>query len=747
VARKKKVVEESKPSAMQGYIKGAGEMVEQPVVDAIETNYMPYAMSVILSRALPEIDGFKPSQRKLLYTMYKMGLLTGARQKSSKIAGATMTLNPHGDAAIYDTMVRMTVAHEALLHPYVDSKGSFGKAYSRDTCAAASRYTEAKLAAISAELFRDIDSDAVDMVDNFDNTEKEPLLLPVTFPSILTNSIAGIAVSMASSICSFNLNEIIDTTIALIRDPEHDISSTLLAPDFPGGGYIIYNKNDIDNVYSTGRGSIKVRGKYSYDKSAGCIDITQIPASTTAEQIIERIIDLVKAGKIKEINDIRDETGMDGLRISIDIKRGVDPDKLMQRLFKLTPLEDNFPCNFNVLIGGQPKVLGVRELLEEWVAFRCECVKRRVYFELEKRRQRLHLLKGLEKILLDIDKAVKIVRETEEESEVVPNLMIGFGIDQIQAEYVAEIKLRHFNREYILKRTDDISRLEGEIAEREEILNSKAKIKSIIIGELKEVSKKYGKPRCSMILYDVVDEAGDEEESIPDYAVNLFLTKEGYFKKITPQSLRMSGEQKLKEGDEIAQTVETQNNVELLFFTSNCQVYKTRAADFSDTKASVLGDYVAAKLGMEENERVVYMAVIKEYKGFMLFAFENGKLAKVEMPSYETKTNRKKLIGAYCDKFPLAAALYIEDESDVVIHSSSGRRLLLFTGEVTAKTARATQGVQVMTQKKGHRVTALELYTDGMLKNPHRYRGKSLPAGGALPAASEAGEQVSMLDN
>ncbi len=747
MARKKKVTEVIEAAAMEGWIKGAGEMVEQPVVDAIETNYMPYAMSVILSRALPEIDGFKPSQRKLLYTMYKMGLLTGARQKSSKIAGATMTLNPHGDAAIYDTMVRMTTAHEALLHPYVDSKGSFGKAYSRDTAAAASRYTEAKLAAIAAELFRDIDSDAVDMVDNFDNTEKEPKLLPVTFPSILTNSISGIAVSMASSICSFNLNEVIDTTIALIRDPDHDITTTLLAPDFPGGGYIIYNKRDIDNVYNTGRGGIRVRGKYAFDKSAGCIDITQIPASTTAEQIIERIIELVKAGKIREINDIRDETGKAGLKISIDIKRGVDPDKLMQRLFKLTPLEENFPCNFNVLIAGHPRVLGVKELLEEWIAFRCECVERRVYFELGKRRDRLHLLKGLEKILLDIDKAVRIVRETEEESEVVPNLMIGFGIDQVQAEYVAEIKLRHLNREYILKRTEDIKRLEEEIAEREEILSSRAKIKSVIIKELKEVAKKYGKPRCSMILYDVTDDAEEEEEQIPDYQVNLFLTREGYFKKITPQSLRMSSEHKLKDGDEIVQTVETQNDVELLFFTSACQVYKTRAADFADTKASVMGDYVAAKLGMDENERVVYMAVVKEYKGFMLFAFDNGKLAKVEMASYETKTNRKKLIGAFSDKFPLAAAMYVEEEADVIIHSSSGRKLLLFTGEVTAKTARSTQGVQVMTQRKGHKVTKLELYTDGMLKNPHRYRGKSLPSAGALPTASETGEQVSMLDN
>lgn len=742
MARKKRN-EEVETSQISGYIKGAGEIVDMPVVDAIETNYMPYAMSVILSRALPEIDGFKPSHRKLLYTMYKMGLLTGARQKSSKIAGSTMTLNPHGDAAIYETMVRMTVAYEALLHPYVDSKGSFGKAYSRDTSPAASRYTEAKLAPIAAELFRDIDSDAVDMVDNFDNTEKEPSLLPVTFPTILTNSLSGIAVSMASSICSFNLNEVVDTTIALIRDPEHDISSTLLAPDFPGGGYVIYNKQEIENVYNTGRGGIRMRAKYAYDKSAGCIDITQIPPSTTAEQIIEKVIDLVKGGKLKEISDIRDETGKEGLKISIDLKRGTDPDKLMQKLFKLTTLEDNFPCNFNVLIAGKPRVLGVRELIEEWVAFRSECVRRKVYFELGKRRDRLHLLKGLEKILLDIDKAIRIVRETEEESEVVPNLMIGFGIDEIQAEYVAEIKLRHLNREYILKRTEDIQRLIDEIADREDILKSKSRVKTIIINELKEVAKKYGKPRCSMILYGAVDTEVDLEEDIPDYAVNIFLTKEGYFKKITPQSLRMSGEQKLKEGDEISQAVETKNNVELLFFTSKCQVYKTRAADFADTKASVLGDYVSAKLGMEEGERVLYMAVISEYKGYMIFVFDNGKLSKVDMASYATKTNRKKLVGAFCDKFESAGMMYIEDDTEILIESSSGRKLLLHTGAVASKAARDTQGVQVMTQRKGHKVSGVTVYAEGMLQNPHRYRARSLPSAGALPSA---GEQISILN-
>ncbi|MBQ9993415.1 MAG: topoisomerase IV [Clostridia bacterium] len=730
---------------MSGYIKGAGEIVEMPVTDAIETNYMPYAMSVIMSRALPEIDGFKPSHRKLLYTMYKMGLLTGARQKSSKIAGTTMTLNPHGDAAIYDTMVRMTVAYEALLHPYVDSKGSFGKAYSRDTAPAASRYTEAKLAPIAAELFRDIDCDAVDMVDNFDNTEKEPALLPVTFPTILTNSLTGIAVSMASSICSFNLNELIDTTVALIRDPEHEISSTLLAPDFPGGGYIIYNREELENVYRTGRGSVRVRAKYSFDKAAGCIDITEIPPSTTAEQIIEKVIDLAKQGKLREISDIRDETGKMGLRISIDIKKNVDPDKLMLKLFKLTTLEDNFPCNFNVLIGGRPMVLGVKALLEEWVAFRSECVRRRVYFEMNKKKHRLHLLEGLKKILLDIDKAIKIIRETDEEAEVVPNLMIGFGIDEIQAEYVAEIKLRHLNREYILKRTEDIEQLIKDIAEREEILSSKAKLRSIIVSELKEVGKKYGKERRSMILYNAEEAAAVEEDDTPDYAVNIFFTKEGYFKKITPQSLRMSGEQKLKEGDAISQTVETTNKAELLFFTDKHQVYKSRVSDFGDTKASVMGDFVSAKLGMDEDEKVIYMVVLKEYKGFMLFAFENGKLAKVDMASYATKTNRKKLVGAYCDKMPLASIMMVESDCEILLTSSSGRKLLLHTGAVLPKSARDTQGVQVMTQRKNHRLMEMELYAEGMLASPHRYRARSLPAAGALPAAEEKGEQTTLL--
>ena len=599
------------PSKTHGVINGAGEVVEQPIVSTIRENYMPYAMSVILSRAIPEIDGFKPSHRKLLYMMYKMGLLNGGRTKSANIVGATMKLNPHGDSAIYDTMVRLSRGYEALLHPYVDSKGNFGKFYSRDMAWAASRYTEAKLDAICNELFRDIDKDTVDFVDNYDNTMKEPSLLPVAFPSVLVNANTGIAVGMASNICSFNLREICETTAALIRDPDHDIKSTLPAPDFTGGCQIIYDENVINQVYETGRGSIKLRAKYVYDKSANCIDILSIPATTTCEVIIEKVIDLVKQGKVKEISDIRDETGIDGLKITIDLKRGIDADKLMTKLYRFTTLEDSYACNFNVLIAGVPRVLGVKALLEEWIAFRIECVRRRTYFDRNKKADKLHLLRGLEKILLDIDKAVKIVRETDEESEVVPNLMIGFGIDEIQAEYVAEIKLRHLNREYILKRTKDLEDLEKEIAELDEILKSKARIKTIIVKELKSIAEKYGQPRKSIIIYDDVARYEEETVEIPDYPVNLFFTKEGYFKKITPQSLRMSGEQKLKDGDEIIQELEFTNNCDLLFFTDKCQVYKAKADDFAQTKASVLGDYVAAKLGFDEGENAVKMVLQK----------------------------------------------------------------------------------------------------------------------------------------
>lgn len=729
-----------------GVINGAGEVVEQNIDSTIRENYMPYAMSVILSRAIPEIDGFKPSHRKLLYTMYKMGLLSGARTKSANIVGATMKLNPHGDSAIYDTMVRLSRGYEALLHPYVDSKGNFGKFYSRDMAWAASRYTEAKLDKICNELFRDIDKDTVDFVDNYDNTMKEPSLLPVAFPSVLVNTNTGIAVGMASNICSFNLKEICETTAALIRDPNHDVMQTLPAPDFIGGCQIIYDENALRQVYETGKGGIKLRARYQYDKSANCIDVLSIPSTTTCEVIIEKIIDLVKAGKIKDIADVRDETGIDGLKITIDLKRGVDPDRLMAKLYRFTTLEDSFSCNFNVLIGGVPRVLGVKALLEEWIAFRIECVRRRTYFDRNKKAEKLHLLKGLEAILLDIDKAVKIVRETDEEAEVVPNLMIGFGIDEVQAEYVAEIKLRHLNREYILKRTAEIEALEKEIAELDEILKSKTRIKTIIVKELKEIAEKYGQPRKSIIIYEDIVSYTEEKDDVPDYPVNLFFTKEGYFKKITPQSLRMSSNHKLKDGDEIAQTCEFSNNGELLFFTDKCQVYKAKAADFTDTKASTLGDYVPAKLGMDEGENAVYMVATKDYKGILLFAFENGKLAKVPLEAYQTKTNRKKLTGAYSDKSPLAGMVFFTEDKEFLLKASSGRMLLIHSGAINLKTTRSTQGVAVMKLKKGHRLFEISEYVEGTFAKPQRYRTKTLPTLGAMPANEDStDEQLTLI--
>ena len=744
--RKKKAPKASEPK-VHGVINGAGEVVEQPIISTIRENFMPYAMSVILSRAIPEIDGFKPSHRKLLYTMYKMGLLKGSRTKSANIVGATMKLNPHGDAAIYDTMVRLSRGYEALLHPFVDSKGNFGKFYSRDMAWAASRYTEAKLAPICAELFGDIDKDTVDFVDNYDNTMQEPTLLPASFPSVLVNTNTGIAVGMASNICSFNLKEICETTAALIRDPNHDIKSTLPAPDFIGGCQIIYDEKVFDQVYETGRGSIRLRARYEYDKSQNCVDILSIPSTTNIEVIIERIIDLVKQGKVKEIADVRDETGLDGLKITIDLKRGVNPDLLMAKLYKLTTLEDSYACNFNVLIGGVPMVLGVKGLLEEWIAFRMECVKRRTYFERQKKAERLHLLKGLAKILLDIDKAIKIIRETDEEIEVVPNLMIGFGIDKIQAEYVAEIKLRHLNREYILKRTQDIEQLEKEIAELDDILKSKARIKTIIVKELKAVAEKYGQPRRSIIIYeDNVQQYHEENASVDDYACTFFFTKEGYFKKITPQSLRMSNVHKLKDGDEITQEVEFSNDCDLLFFSDKSQVYKAKADDFDSTKASVLGDYVAAKLGMDEGENAVYMVATKDYKGMLIFAFENGKVAKVPLEAYATKTNRKKLTAAYSDKSPLVAMLWLNEDKEVLLTASSGRMLLVHTGALSLKTTRSTQGVAVMKLKKGHRVFALSEYKEGTFAKPQRYRTRSLPALGALPSNDDKNdEQLSLI--
>lgn len=724
------------------HIFGAGEVVEQNIVDTIENNFMPYAMSVIMSRAIPEIDGFKPSHRKILYMMYKMGLLTGARAKSAKIVGQVMQLNPHGDAAIYDAMVRLSKGYEALLHPYVDSKGNFGKAFSRDMMWAASRYTEAKLEKICAELFADIDKDTVDMVDNFDNSMKEPSLLPVTFPSVLVNANTGIAVGMASSICSFNLKEICETTIELLRNPKCDISETLKAPDFSGGGLLIYDKASMDEIYNTGRGSFKVRARYSYDKSNSCIEITEIPPTTTSEAIIDKVIEKVKAGSLREISDIRDETDLSGLKITIDIKRGTDPDKLMKKLYSATPLQDSFSCNFNVLINGSPRVLGVRELLGEWIEFRSGCVRRRTAFDLKRASDKLHLLRGLEKILLDIDKAIAIIRNTEEESEVVPNLMIGFKIDKIQAEYVAEIKLRHLNKEYILKRLQDIDRLEAAIKDLNDILENPKRIKQIIIYELKEVIKKYSQPRKTEIVY-LQDEADEPEEAdIPDYSVTLFFTSGGYFKKITPQSLRMSNVQKLKDGDAVSQTVETANSAELLFFTNKCQVYKSRACDFEDTKASVLGDFVAAKLEMEEGELPVYMAVTSDYSGYMMFFFENGKAAKVSLESYQTVTKRKKLIKAYSDKSPAAVILQLPADEELVVISSAGRHLLLNTAVISPKTTKDTIGVGVMTLKKGQRIMTVRKYKDGEFTKAYRYRSKNLPAAGALLSSEDEAEQM-----
>lgn len=726
------------------HIENAGTVKSEVITETLKTNYMPYAMSVILSRAIPEIDGLKPSHRKLLYTMYLMGLLNGKTIKSANIVGRTMQLNPHGDASIYETMVRLSRGNESLLYPYVESKGNFGKAYSKNMMYAASRYTEAKLAQICSELFCDIDKDTVDFVDNYDNTMKEPRLLPVTFPTVLCNVTTGIAVGMASSIASFNIREVCETTIALMKNKAHVISDTLIAPDFVGGGYVLYDKDELDKIYETGKGSVKVRAKYSYDKSYNCIDITEIPPTTTSEAVIDKIVELAKANKVKEISDIRDETDLKGLKITIDLKRGTDPDKLMHRLYKLTPLEDTFSCNFNVLIDGKPGVRGVRELLNEWIRFRLNCITRRVNFSLAKKRKQLHLLKGLSKILLDIDKAIKIVRETENESDVVPNLMIGFGIDETQAEYVAEIKLRHLNREYILKRIDDIEALENEIAELEEVLSSEKKKKQIIISELQNVIKKYDTGRKSEILYEIPEDIETEEPEVADYPVTVFLTHGGYLKKIKTANLRMSGEQKVKEGDAVSRSVECSNKDELLVFTSKHQVYKAKLDDFPDTKASVLGEYLPGKLEMEEGETALYTAVISKYQGYMIFVFENGKLAKVDLSAYETKTNRKKLINAFSDKSPLAAAVYLEEDADIVITSQSGRNLLINTAVILPKTTKSTQGIQAMTlKKKSDKVISLHLYKEGEFEKEWRFRPKNLPAAGALLSAADVGEQLS----
>ena len=718
-----------------------GAVVDQPITVTLDENYMPYAMSVIVSRAIPEIDGFKPAHRKLLYTMYKMGLLTGSRTKSANIVGQTMRLNPHGDAAIYETMVRLSKGNEALLHPFVDSKGNFGKVYSRDMAYAASRYTEAKLAPICAELFRDLDCDAVDFVDNYDNTMKEPSLLPTTFPNVLVSANQGIAVGMASQICGFNLGEVCDTTIAYLKNPAHDIASTLLAPDFPTGGQILCDGDELREIYRTGRGGVKVRSRYRYDKKENLIEVYEIPYSTSIEAILDKVAELVKAGKVKEINDMRDESDLSGLKLAIDLKRGVDPDKLMAKLFRLTPLQDTVSCNFNILIAGQPRVLGVDGILEEWTAWRTECVKRRVYFVLKKKQDKLHLLQGLKRILLDIDKAIRTIRETEEEAEVIPNLMIAFGIDQVQAEYVAEIKLRNINKEYILKRVAETESLADEIADLEDTLAKPARIRRIIIDELTEVRKKYAVPRRTEIVYGHELPEEPEEEPVDDYPVHLFLSREGYFKKITPQSLRMSGEQKFKEGDGLRQSFETTNAAELLFFTDRQQVYKTRASEFGETKASALGDYLPAKLGMDEGENVVYLALAGDYSGFMLFLFENGKAAKVPLSAYATTSNRRRLTGAYSDKAPLTAMLALREDTELALYTSEPRCLLMHTASLTPKTTRSTQGVAVMTIKPKYRLERAVPAAETGITNPARYRTRTLPAAGALLKAEDSDEK------
>ena len=723
-------------------------VVEQPITDTLETNYMPYAMSVIVSRAIPEIDGFKPSHRKLLYTMYKMGLLTGARTKSANIVGQTMRLNPHGDAAIYDTMVRLSKGYGALLTPFVDSKGNFGKSYSRDMSWAAPRYTEAKLSAICGEIFKDIDSDTVDFVDNYDNTMKEPALLPTTFPNILVSANSGIAVGMASQFCGFNLKEVCDTTVAYLKNPDCDLTETLLAPDFPTGGELIFDTDAIRDIYNTGRGSVRVRAKYRYVKDQNLLEIYEIPYSTTVEAILDKGAELIKAGKAKEISDMRDETDLSGLKLAIDLKRGVDPDKLMAKLYKLTPLEDAFACNFNVLIAGSPKVLGVRQILEEWTAWRTDSVKRRIFFVLGKKKEKLHLLKGLKRILLDIDKAIRIIRETEEEAEVIPNLMIGFGIDQIQAEYVAEIKLRNINKEYILKRTRETDALRDEIDDLEDLLNSPKRVKKVIVEELNAAAKKYGEPRRTSIVYPhEITSYTPEEEQKEEYPVTVFLSREGYFKKITPASLRMNSEQKFKEGDALRQSFETTSNAEAMFFTDRCQVYKTRLGEFDDAKASVLGDYLPTKLKMDAGENVIFMVLPgADYAGSLLFFYENGKAARIEMKAYQTASNRRKLTGAYSDKSPLACIRRLDEDCELAVYSNEPRCLIFHTALLAPKTTRSAQGVAVMTLKPKYHLETMLLSEETSITNRTRYRVRAIPAAGALVREEDSeDQQISLL--
>jgi len=748
MAKKKKEPEQNKKKINTDGIMGlVGSTTEQAISETLEINYMPYAMSVIVSRAIPEIDGFKPSHRKLLYTMYKMGLLTGGRTKSANIVGQTMRLNPHGDAAIYETMVRLARGNETLLHPFVDSKGNFGKVYSRDMAYAASRYTEAKLDSICNELFRDIDSDTVDMVDNYDATMKEPTLLPTTFPNILVSPNQGIAVGMASNICSFNLREVCETTIALLKNPEHDILQTLPGPDFSTGAELLYDDATTREIYSTGRGSFKLRAKWQYVKEGNLIEITEIPYSTSTEVIMDKVADLIKAGKIKEISDMRDETDLGGLKLAIDLKRGADPEKLMQKLYRLTPLQDSFACNFNILIAGMPRVMGVGEILEEWTAWRTDCIKRRIYFQIQKKEARLHLLKGLERILLDIDKAIRIIRETELESEVIPNLMIGFGIDEIQANFVAEIKLRNINKEYILKQTKAIDDLEKEIADLKDTLGSNRKLKNVIIKELQAVADKYGAERKTRIVYDIDEiQPEEEEESVPDYPVTLFVSKEGYLKKITQQSLRMSGEQKFKEGDSLSFSIETTNRAEILVFTDKFQCYKSRLSDFEDGKASQLGDYLPQKLGMDSGENVVQVLLPGDYKGFVLFFFENGKAAKVPLSAYETKTNRKKLTGAYCDKSMLKAAFCMAADQQIAVYTTDSRCVIFSTAQLLPKTTRSTQGVSVVSLKKKALVTHAVLAEGSGIVNQSRYRTRTIPSAGAILKPEDAPEKQITFD-
>ncbi len=740
MARKKQEPEKKKINT-DGIMGLHGSTTEQAISETLELNYMPYAMSVIVSRAIPEIDGFKPSHRKLLYTMYKMGLLTGGRTKSANIVGQTMRLNPHGDAAIYETMVRLAKGNETLLHPFVDSKGNFGKVYSRDMAYAAARYTEAKLDPICAEVFKDIDSDTVDMVDNYDATMKEPALLPTTFPNVLVSANQGIAVGMASNICSFNLREVCDTAIALMKNPDHDILETLPGPDFSTGGELLFDEAATREIYATGRGSFRLRAKWRYVKDGNLIEITEIPYTTATEVIMDKVAELIKAGKIKEISDMRDETDLGGLKLTIDLKRGVDPEKLMQKLFRLTPLQDSFPCNFNILIAGMPRVMGVGEILDEWTAWRTDCVKRRIFFQVQKKEDRLHLLKGLERILLDIDKAISIIRETELESEVVPNLMIGFGIDEIQANYVAEIKLRNINKEYILKQTRAIDDLEGEIADLRDTLNSPRKLKNVIIKELQAVADKFGQPRRTEILYDAQEAAPEEEDDVPDYGVTVFVSKEGYLKKMTAQSLRMSGEQKFKEGDSLSFSQETTNRAEFLVFTDRYQCYKSRLSDFDDGKASQLGDYLPQKLGFEAGENLVALVFCGDYKGFVLFFFENGKAAKVPLSAYETKTNRKKLTGAYSDRSPLIKVVALDTDEQMAVYSTDGRAAIFSTAQLLPKTTRNTQGVAVMTLKKKATLRDAVLLSQSGIVNESRYRTKTIPSAGALLKEEDSAEK------